>query len=112
MKRRSPPAKKREAGLLQALQQGLQHHQQGRLDQAEYHYKGILAAQPNHFGAKHLLGVVLYQQGRNQEAFDYIKAALKLNHRACRKAATRLALVASEHRRLLCPVCSIRIESD
>jgi len=64
---------------LQALQQAVQLHQQGRLDQAEHHYKGILAAQPNHFGAKHLLGVLRYQQGRNQEALDHISAALKQN---------------------------------
>lgn len=56
MKRRPPPGPKRKAGLLQALQQAVQLHQQGRLDQAEHHYKGILAAQPNHFDAKHLLG--------------------------------------------------------
>ena len=79
MKRRPPPAPKSKAGLLQALQQAVQLHQQGRLDQAEHHYKGILAAQPNHFGAKHLLGVLRYQQGRNQEALDHISAALKLN---------------------------------
>ncbi len=79
MKRRPPPAPKSKAGLLQALQQAVQLHQQGRLNQAEHHYKGILAAQPNHFGAKHLLGVLRYQQGRNQEALDHISAALKLN---------------------------------
>jgi tetratricopeptide (TPR) repeat protein len=85
VKRRPPPGPKRKAGLLQALhlvqalQQAVQLHQQGRLDRAERHYKGILAAQPNHFDAKHLLGVLRYQQGRNQEALDHISAALKLN---------------------------------
>jgi tetratricopeptide (TPR) repeat protein len=79
VKRRPAPAPKRKAGLLQAFQQALQLHQQGRLDRAEHHYKAILAAQPNHFDAKHLLGVLRYQQGRNQEALEHISAALKLN---------------------------------
>src|SRR5262245_9703521 len=67
-----------QVGSSQALREAVQLHQQGGLDQAERHYKVILAAQPNHFDAKHLLGLVRYQRGRNAEALDQISAALRL----------------------------------
>ena len=61
-----------------AFQRAAQLHQQGRLDEAEPHYATILAAQPDHFDALHLFGVLRFQQGRNAEALDCIGAALKL----------------------------------
>ena len=74
----TPPSRRTNVGSSQALQQAVQRHQQGRFDEAEQSYQAILAAQPNHFDAKHLLGVLRYQQGRNTEALDHISAALKL----------------------------------
>jgi Flp pilus assembly protein TadD len=72
------PSLQRNAELLQAVQQAVQFHQQGRFDQAEESYQAILTSQPNHFDAKHLFGVLRFQQGRNTEALDHISAALKL----------------------------------
>jgi tetratricopeptide (TPR) repeat protein len=52
------------------LQFALQHHQQGRLHEATRLYQALLAVQPEHLEALHLLGVVAHQQG------DHARAAL------------------------------------
>jgi tetratricopeptide (TPR) repeat protein len=54
----------------------LQHHQNGRLEQAARIYRGILAADPNHADALHLLGVVAYQQGDPHRAIELIGRAI------------------------------------
>ena len=53
-------------------------HQQGRLDDAASLYKKALNADPAHFDARHLLGVLRHQQGRDTEAVKLIAAALKI----------------------------------
>ena len=47
---------------------GLQHHQAGRLAEAEACYRRLLAAQPNHAEAASNLGVALKGQGKLDEA--------------------------------------------
>jgi tetratricopeptide (TPR) repeat protein len=59
------------------IAEALKLHEQGRLDEAEQIYGAILAAEPGHCDAQHLLGVVRHQQGRNVEALRLIGAALK-----------------------------------
>ena len=66
----------------QALQLGLQLHQCGKLDQAESHYRAVLTAQPTHFDAMHLLGLLQFQQGRHIEALDLMSAALRVEPKA------------------------------
>jgi protein O-GlcNAc transferase len=78
--------------LSQALQQALQSHQQGRLDHAAQRYLAILDARPDHFDARHLLGILRSQQGRDAEALDHIGAALKLRPESA-AAWSNLALV-------------------
>jgi tetratricopeptide (TPR) repeat protein len=56
----------------------LQHHREGRLDQAAQLYRAILAQHPEHAHALHLLGVVAYQQGNYQQAADLIGRAIAL----------------------------------
>jgi len=63
----------------QALQIALQHHQAGRLAEAEALYRQILAAQPNHAGALHLLGVIAHQTGRHGLAVEWIRWSIALN---------------------------------
>ena len=75
-----------------ALQLGLQLHQRGRLDQAEPHYRVVLAAQPRNFDAMHLLGLLRFQQGRHVEALDHMSAALRLRPGAA-AALSNLGLV-------------------
>ena len=54
----------------------LHHHEAGRLADAEALYRQILAVQPNHGDALHLLGVIAYQVYRNDMAADLIRQAI------------------------------------
>lgn len=51
-------------------------HNQGRLKQAETQYRRILADQPDHADALHLLGLTRHQQGYSSEAAQLISSAL------------------------------------
>jgi Flp pilus assembly protein TadD len=55
------------------------HHQAGRLDQAERIYRQILGLSATHAASLHLLGLVMHQRGNSKEAFDLIDASLKEN---------------------------------
>jgi tetratricopeptide (TPR) repeat protein len=58
------------------LQVAIQHHQLGRLHEAARSYQSILARNPNHPDALHLLGVVAHQLGQNQQAAELISRAI------------------------------------
>jgi predicted O-linked N-acetylglucosamine transferase (SPINDLY family) len=60
----------------EALAIALQHHQAGRLHEAEPIYRQILAADPNHPDAWHLLGVIAYQVGNHEAGVECIQRAL------------------------------------
>ena len=64
--------------ISQAFQIALQHHQTGRLAEAEALYRQILAAQPGHADTLNMLGVLAHQAGR-LEAADLIRQAIALN---------------------------------
>jgi len=64
--------------LQQQLESGMSHHQAGRLADAERIYRQILAQQPEHAVAMHLLGVIARQVGRSDIAVDLIRRALAL----------------------------------
>jgi hypothetical protein len=49
------------------------HHQAGRLVETERIYRQILANQPNHAEASHLLGVLAGQAGRSETAVEWIE---------------------------------------
>ncbi|MGD0389609.1 MAG: tetratricopeptide repeat protein [Tepidisphaeraceae bacterium] len=65
--------------IQQAFDLALQHHKAGRLREAELRYRQILAQQPEHSDAMHLLGVIAHQVGRNDVAVDLIRRAIALN---------------------------------
>jgi predicted O-linked N-acetylglucosamine transferase (SPINDLY family) len=84
------------AKIQQLLQEAVAHHRAGRLDQAEAFYRRVRAAQPNHFDALHLSGMIALQQGRAPAAVELLSRA----HRASPKNAVcalryGLALIAS-----------------
>jgi protein O-GlcNAc transferase len=58
---------------------GLQHHQAGRLAEAETCYRRVLAAHPNHATVHSNLGVALYDQGRLAEAVAAYRQAICIN---------------------------------
>jgi protein O-GlcNAc transferase len=59
-----------------AFDLAVQHHQAGRVGEAEAIYRQILAAQPKNANALHLLGVIAGQGGRNEEAARLIRRAI------------------------------------
>ncbi|HIJ62401.1 MAG TPA: tetratricopeptide repeat protein [Rhodospirillaceae bacterium] len=67
------------AGVEQWYAEAVQHHQAGRLPEAEHVYRQILAAEPRHADALHLLGVIAHQLGRNDIAVEVIGAAIGIN---------------------------------
>ena len=67
------------ATIFEALNTALQHHQAGRLREAEALYRQILQAQPNHPDALHFLGLIAHQLGQGHLAVDYMRQAIRLN---------------------------------
>jgi protein O-GlcNAc transferase len=61
---------------------GLKHHQAGRFAEAEACYRRVLAAQPDHADALHLLGIIAQQTGRHELAVELISRAIKQNGRS------------------------------
>jgi protein O-GlcNAc transferase len=66
------------------LDRAIDCHQEGQLTQAEALYLQILRNQPDHFDARHLLGVVRHQQGRSAEALELVGAALATRPKSVR----------------------------
>jgi tetratricopeptide (TPR) repeat protein len=61
------------------LHQAVYLHQRGRLDEAALLYHAVLAAQPGHLEALHLLGVVAHQKGDHARAVELIVRAIAGN---------------------------------
>jgi len=60
----------------QILDLGLQHHKAGRLVEAEAVYRQILAVQPNHADAWHMLGLIAHQAGHHDLALERLRQAI------------------------------------
>ncbi|MGE3152441.1 MAG: tetratricopeptide repeat protein [Nitrospiraceae bacterium] len=65
-----------QTALAPLLQEGRTHHQAGRLSEAARLYETVLAQQPEHAEAAHLLGLVVYRLGRLDEACELIRRAI------------------------------------
>jgi predicted O-linked N-acetylglucosamine transferase (SPINDLY family) len=64
--------------LQQAFDLAVQYHQSGQLPQAEEIYRQILARQPGHADALHMLGVIAHKRGHLDLAAELIRQALAL----------------------------------
>ena len=76
------PAASNEGGVVACfptIDIALQHHQAGRLSEAEVAYRAVLAAEPGNIDALHFLGVIAYQLGNHEQAAELISRALTLN---------------------------------
>jgi tetratricopeptide (TPR) repeat protein len=60
------------------FQVAFRHHQAGELRQAAQAYQAILAQNPNHAEALHLLGLVAHQLGQHRQATELIGRAITL----------------------------------
>lgn len=60
----------------ETLRLAMDHHQQGRLDEAEALYRQILNDDPNHADANHLMGVAACQRGNAEEGAQFIAKAI------------------------------------
>jgi tetratricopeptide (TPR) repeat protein len=66
------------ATVSEALTIAVRHHQSGRLQAAEQIYRQILALEPNHADALHLLGVIAHQAGEHELAVEHMRRAIAL----------------------------------
>jgi len=67
-----------EVNADRAFARALEHHRAGRLADAEHGYRSILARQPEHADALHLLGVIALQTGNLEPALSLIQRAVAL----------------------------------
>ena len=65
--------------IQQAFALAVQHHQAGRLSQAELLYRQILSQQPRNLNVLHLLGVIAAQTERHDLAVELIRQAINVN---------------------------------
>lgn len=65
--------------MTEALQRALATHQAGRLAEAEQIYRTVLAMQPDHPDALHLLGVAAAQRGELEAARDLLSRARRID---------------------------------
>jgi predicted TPR repeat methyltransferase len=61
------------------LQQGLAHHQQARLQQAEDAYARVLQIDPRQFDALHLIGLIAKQRGDLESALNFFGKAMQVD---------------------------------
>jgi predicted O-linked N-acetylglucosamine transferase (SPINDLY family) len=73
------PANKVPHDTAELLAAGLKHHQTARLAEAEACYRQVLAAQPQHPDALHLLGLIAQQARRYDLALELIRQAIRGN---------------------------------
>jgi tetratricopeptide (TPR) repeat protein len=72
------PEQQQTLTIQQAIDLAVQHHNAGRLSEAESIYQQILETNPNQHVALHLLGVIAHQVGKNDIAVDLITKALAI----------------------------------
>ncbi|MDB2466892.1 tetratricopeptide repeat protein [Planktomarina temperata] len=68
-----------ELTIDQALQQAIEAHKAGRVQEADRLYTAILKAQPKHPDANHNMGVLAVGVGKVEQALPFFKTALEAN---------------------------------
>ncbi|RKY06965.1 MAG: hypothetical protein DRP66_07740, partial [Planctomycetota bacterium] len=63
------------------IEKAAQHHQAGRLEQAEVLYKMVTQRHPDHSSALHCLGIIACQRGRYNLAAEFVAKAITANRR-------------------------------
>ena len=70
-------ASDRQFSFAELIQSAVQHHAAGQLSQAEQLYRQVLAVNPYHAQANHLLGLIAYQMGQNDSAIKLMRKAIE-----------------------------------
>ncbi len=79
-KRGTVPTPRAGSSAVEAMfAEGLDHHRNGRLGDAERLYRQTLAADPRHADSLHLLGVLAGQSGRPDQAVELIGRAIAID---------------------------------
>ncbi|MDA9261426.1 tetratricopeptide repeat protein, partial [Planktomarina temperata] len=68
-----------ELTINRALQQGVEAHKAGQIQEADRLYTAILKAQPKHPDANHNMGVLAVGIGKVEQALPFFKTALEAN---------------------------------
>nr|WP_315488115.1 tetratricopeptide repeat protein [uncultured Rhodoferax sp.] len=67
-----------QAQVPDALKHAIAFHQRGQFAQAKALYEGVIQAQPRHFQALHLLGLIAAQTGNPEAALGLIERAIEI----------------------------------
>jgi tetratricopeptide (TPR) repeat protein len=100
-----------------ALRLAIEHHNAGRLADAQACYERVLAGQPGEFVALHRLGALHYERGETDRAISYIRRAIDVRpedaaaHGNLGAAYLALGQLDTAEESLLCSL-ALRPESD
>jgi protein O-GlcNAc transferase len=78
---------------MQPIDHGMMLHGQGRMAEAEAIYRSILAREPRHFDALHMLGLIRFQTGFAREAHELISNAVKLRPQSTQALSALTAIL-------------------
>ena len=70
--------------MAQPLDIAMEHHRAGRLAEAEAAYRQLLTADPRNPQVLHLLGMVVLQQGKPDQALPLLRSAAMIAPKASR----------------------------
>src|SRR5271170_4889434 len=70
------PSEPLQSTITQAIQLAVEHHQAGRLADAERIYRRVLEVDPENREALHLLGLIAHQTGNHELAVQLIGRAI------------------------------------
>ncbi len=71
-----------DSSVATMFDRALQHHQEGRVAEAEQGYRDILAIDADHADSLHLLGMIAFQAGDCETAAQRIRRAIEIHPRA------------------------------
>jgi predicted O-linked N-acetylglucosamine transferase (SPINDLY family) len=97
------------------LEAAIQHHNAGRMNEAEHIYRDILALDSRHADALHLLGVIALQTGRHAVAADLIGQAVAISPNAAMYHSNRAVALKELGRPLEALACydaALRLKPD
>jgi FkbM family methyltransferase len=73
------PALTQDSEVVDRIRHGLEHHQSGDLQSAESAYRNALDSAPDHADAHYLLGSLLGESGRLDEALEHLRESARLD---------------------------------